>query len=162
MVGVMGGSEVSDAVEKTAGELGRRIAERGWILLNGGRDEGVMRASARGAHRAEGTVIGVLPGASEADEAVAENVTHRIFTGMGDARNVVNVLSSDVIVACRGGVGTLSEVAHAVNAGTPVVLVDWPKGHVPDQLDAGTVEHAGSARAAISTVEELLDEHTSL
>ncbi|MFP4388111.1 MAG: DNA-binding protein, partial [Desulfococcaceae bacterium] len=32
-----------------AERLGRRIAEAGWVLLNGGRNAGVMAASAKGA-----------------------------------------------------------------------------------------------------------------
>jgi hypothetical protein len=47
-----------------------------------------------------------------------------IFTGMGDARNVVNVLSSDVVIACGiEGPGTASEVALALKSGRPTVLL---------------------------------------
>ena len=49
IIGVMGGRAVSDLDYQLAYELGALVAERGWILLNGGRDAGVMRASAEGA-----------------------------------------------------------------------------------------------------------------
>src|SRR4030067_551009 len=49
IIGVMGGSRVSPDVANMAFELGALIAAQGWILLNGGRDLGVMRASAEGA-----------------------------------------------------------------------------------------------------------------
>ena len=51
VIGVMGGSKANAAVEAMARQLGRLIAERGWILPNGGRDCGVMAASAAGGDR---------------------------------------------------------------------------------------------------------------
>ena len=50
-----------------------------------------------------------------------------LFTGMGKARNVINVLSADVVVVCGGGgPGTASEAAHALNAGRPLILLEGP------------------------------------
>ena len=47
-----------------------------------------------------------------------------IVTEMGNARNNICVLSSQVIVACGlGGSGTVSEVALALKAGKEVVLL---------------------------------------
>ena len=47
-----------------------------------------------------------------------------VFTGMGEARNAINVLSSDVIIACgTEGPGTVSEIALALKAGKPVILL---------------------------------------
>ena len=48
IVGVMGGGRNNATVDEEARQLGTLIAERGWVLLNGGRDTGVMQASARG------------------------------------------------------------------------------------------------------------------
>ncbi len=43
---------------------------------------------------------------------------------MGSARNNINVMSSHVVVACGlTGSGTVSEVALALKAGKPVILV---------------------------------------
>ena len=50
IVGVMGGGRDSATVDEEARQLGALIAERGWILLNGGGNAGVMAASA---HRAK-------------------------------------------------------------------------------------------------------------
>ena len=47
---------------------------------------------------------------------------------MGDARNVINVLASRVVIAMPGGAGTISEVAHALKLGRPVVTVGFPLG----------------------------------
>lgn len=154
VVGVVGGGTVPDEVRQQARQLGRRIAERGWILLNGGRAAGVMAASARGAHEADGLVLGVLPGRGD-DEGVSGDLTAGVFTGMGDARNAINVLSSDVLVACRGGAGTLSEVALGVKAGCPVVLLSWPDEEVPAQI-ADALARATSPREAVAAAAEEL------
>lgn len=130
VIGVMGGGRVSDVALEQARELGRLIARRGWVLLNGGRDRGVMAASAAGAHEAGGLVIGILPGADR--QGAAPHLDVAIATGMGDARNVINVLSSDVVIACPGSVGTLSEVALALKNGKPVVLLGFEAGPVGD------------------------------
>jgi uncharacterized protein (TIGR00725 family) len=45
---------------------------------------------------------------------------------MGKARNVINVLSADVVVVCGGGPGTASEAAHALNTGRPLILLAVP------------------------------------
>jgi uncharacterized protein (TIGR00725 family) len=127
VIGVMGSGAVLDRrAEEDAYLLGRLIAEQGWALLNGGRPCGVMDATARGAHDAGGLVVGVLP---DEDASVATpHLDIAIVTGMRDARNYVNALSSQVVVALPGKAGTLSEVALALNAGRTVVAVGWDVG----------------------------------
>ena len=39
-----------------------------------------------------------------------------IATGLGQGRNLINVLSSHVIIACGNGTGTASEIAFALKA----------------------------------------------
>jgi uncharacterized protein (TIGR00725 family) len=121
IIGVMGGAVISDLDYQLAYELGALIAERGWILLNGGRDAGVMRASAEGAKSRGGTTIGVLPTASKEDANPFIDIP--IVTNLADARNLINVLTSDVVVACPGSAGTLSEVALALKNGKTVFLL---------------------------------------
>ena len=126
VVGVMGGGGGTPELLATASELGRLIAENGWVLLNGGRDTGVMDASARGAHEAGGLTVGILPGDDRSEASVHLDVA--VVTGMGSARNNINVLSSDIVVACSGGAGTLSEIALALKAGRPVVVLGFDVG----------------------------------
>lgn len=121
VVGVMGGSKVSARVEETALELGALIARRGWVLLNGGRNKGVMAASARGAKEGGGTVIGILPDRST--KQATPDLDVAVVTGLGDGRNLINVLSSDVVIACAGALGTLSEITLALKNGKHVVLL---------------------------------------
>jgi uncharacterized protein (TIGR00725 family) len=130
VVGVMGAGEgASTEAVALAEELGERISARGWVLLTGGRPVGVMAAASRGAARVEGhLVVGVLPdeGHGEERQQTAE-LDLAVFTGMGKARNVINVLSADVVVICGGGgPGTASEAAHALNAGRPLILLAVP------------------------------------
>ena len=104
-----------------AEEVGRLVAERGWIALCGGRNSGVMAACARGASAAGGIVIGILPGANRAD--AAPHLTVALPTGLGEARNAVLVTASDAVIACGISPGTASEIALAVQARKPTVLV---------------------------------------
>ena len=60
VIGVMGGTVADETTTKNALELGRAIAENGWVLLSGGRQTGVMQASVTGAHEAGGLTVGVL------------------------------------------------------------------------------------------------------
>ncbi|HYL05164.1 MAG TPA: TIGR00725 family protein [Thermoanaerobaculia bacterium] len=121
IVGVMGGGAADAATCELARELGRRLAREGALLLCGGRG-GVMTAAARGAHEAGGRVIGVLPYAP-GEGGPNPYVDCALYTGLGDGRNYVNARSSDVLIALRGGPGTLSEIALAWKLGVPVVLL---------------------------------------
>ncbi len=122
VVGVMGGGSASAEVVDAAYRLGTLIARQGWVLLNGGRVAGVMDASARGARAEQGLTVGILPGRDL--EGMSDAIDIPIVTGMGDGRNSINVLSSDVVIACAGGAGTLSEVALALKSGRDVILLD--------------------------------------
>jgi uncharacterized protein (TIGR00725 family) len=98
-VGVMGPAAAGRAIEDEAFELGRLIAGEGCVLSTGGRACGVMDAASRGARTVAGSVtVGILPGGSGSSD-VSDGVDIAIFTAMGDARNAINVQTSDVIVA---------------------------------------------------------------
>jgi uncharacterized protein (TIGR00725 family) len=126
VVGVMGGSLADEKTLTLARDMGRSIAEAGWVLLSGGRASGVMQASVKGAHDAGGLTVGVLFDTDR--NAAAAGLDIVIPTGMGSARNIINILASDVVVACKGSGGTLSEIALALRAGRPVVLLDFDPG----------------------------------
>jgi uncharacterized protein (TIGR00725 family) len=122
VVGIMGAARPGQGSLEAARRMGRLVAERGWIVLTGGRPAGVMDAACAGAKEVAGSLtLGILPSAGG---EVSDALDLAVFTGMGDARNAINVLSSDVVVACGvEGPGTTSEVALALKAGKPVVLV---------------------------------------
>jgi uncharacterized protein (TIGR00725 family) len=149
VVGVMGGSESDIETTQIAFELGKRIAESGWVLLNGGRDSGVMAASARGAKSAGGWVVGILPDSHTRD--ASPDVDLAIATGLGHARNTVNVLSCDVVIACLGGAGTLSEVAFAAINGKRTILLNFDPGpSLREFFDSGLVTSAKTVDDAIA------------
>lgn len=155
VIGVMGGALADEATLVHARELGRLIAGEGWVLLNGGRDAGVMAASAAGAHEAGGLVVGVLP--DDNLLGIAAGVDIPILTGMGDARNVINVLSSRVVVALPGGAGTVSEIAHALKLGRPVVLLGMPDGGLfAAERARGRLVDAATPTDAVSHIRRFL------
>ncbi|MFL5449630.1 MAG: hypothetical protein ACJ8AX_13860, partial [Gemmatimonadales bacterium] len=122
VIGVMGASEASSQSLASARELGTLLARRGWIVLTGGRPEGVMAAASAGAKQVPGSLtLGILPGTAG---GTGPDVDIAVFTGMGEARNMINVLTSDVVIACGvEGAGTVSEVALALKAEKPVILL---------------------------------------
>src|SRR5512138_1256253 len=122
VVGVMGPAKARRKDVENARTLGELIARREWVLLTGGRDVGVMHAANQGAKKVPRSLtVGVLPSTRD---KISKYVDIAIVTEMGNARNNVCVLSSQVIVACGlGGSGTVSEVALALKAGKEVVLL---------------------------------------
>ena len=121
IIGIMGADQASSGSLAAARELGALVAERGWIVLTGGRPAGVMAAACAGAKQVRNSLtLGILPGA----DGAGSDVDIAVFTAMGDARNTINVLTSDVVVACGvEGPGTASEISLAVKAGKPVILL---------------------------------------
>lgn len=122
VIAVIGtGSDIEPAVSHGR-QLGKLVAENGWVLITGGRDAGVMRAANEGAKSVtDSLTIGILP---NQDAIVSPEVDVAIVTGTGNARNNIIVLSADVVIACGvDGAGTASEVALALKNRKQVVLV---------------------------------------
>jgi uncharacterized protein (TIGR00725 family) len=122
-IGVMGPVDADKDIYEKAYKTGRLAAERGGIIVCGGRG-GAMEAVSRGASEAGGVVVGILPGESESE--ANPYVTIPIVTGMSHARNAINIWTSQVVIAIGGSFGTLSEIALALKCGRPVVaLGSW-------------------------------------
>jgi uncharacterized protein (TIGR00725 family) len=107
--------------EERAEEVGRRLAERGCVVVTGGRGE-VMAAAARGAKAAGGTTIGILPGETRA--GANRWIDYVVVTGIGHARNLAVVASGDAVIAVGGAWGTLAEIGFARVLGRPVVILE--------------------------------------
>src|SRR5215467_9625215 len=142
------GSGKATTHEHLAYTLGKLVAEHGYTLLTGG-GAGVMAVASRGAAEAGGLVIGVLPHDRPTGNYPNPFVHIPIFTGMGDARNAINVNSSDVVICLSGGAGTLSEVALALKRGKHVVVVDWPGLILPPDCPDELVHRASDAHEAM-------------
>lgn len=155
VIGVMGGAGADREACRLAYRLGRMVAVGGDVLLCGGRPEGVMEHAARGARDGGGLTLGILPG-NDPDQA-STSIDLAVATGMGNARNAINVLSSDAVVACAGGTGTISEVALALKSGKLVVALGFDPGSCfASWIDRG-LHLAGSAEEAYRLVSEHLD-----
>lgn len=123
----MGGAQfVTDDEENYAYQIGKMIALEGWVLLNGGRSSGVMEATAKGAWENGGITVGVLP--ADNTNSASKYIDIPIVTGMGLARNVINILSSDIVIALPGRAGTISEIALALNHDKRVILFRFEVG----------------------------------
>ncbi len=146
IIGVMGPGGASEADKQAAESLGEQIALNDWILLTGGRPSGVMHAASRGAKSAGGLTVGILPG--EDPSEASRYVDIPVCTGMGSARNNINVLTSSVVVACGSGAGTLSEIMLAIKAGRPLILLN------PSPAVARCAESLGPADAVCDSAEE--------
>ncbi len=159
VIGVMGGAACDPETAALARELGVLIGRSGWVLLNGGRPTGVMAAVTAGAREGGGLTVGVL--FDDDREGAADGLDIVIPTGMGAARNVINVLASDVVIACAGSGGTLSEVALALRLGRPVVLLRFDPGDGFLALAGGAAgrwRHAATPAEAVAHARGFLAE----
>jgi uncharacterized protein (TIGR00725 family) len=115
---------------RSAYQLGRLIAREGWVLVTGGRAAGVMDSVNKGAvsareagegNSANCVTIGILP--SQDTSGLSDAVDIPIITGMGSARNNINALTGDVMIACGIGLGTASEISLALKSGKRVICL---------------------------------------
>jgi uncharacterized protein (TIGR00725 family) len=141
-IGVIGGRSAPRPILKMAEEVGLAVARKGAVIICGGMG-GVMEAACKGAKKAGGTTIGILPAASP--DKANPYVDISIATDMGVARNAVIIHSCDGVIAVGGQYGTLSEMAFALQKGIPIVSL---KSWVPDE----SVQSAGSAEEAVKII----------
>ena len=127
-----------------AEEVGELLAARGCVVVCGGLGE-VMEAVARGAKKAGGTTVGVLPGESPKD--ANRWIDYAVAKGTGHARNLA-------VVAVGGRWGTAAEVSYARLLGRPVVVL----GPGPP-VDGEGVEHADTPADAVERALELAGAH---
>lgn len=129
---------------KLARELGTAIAERGWRLVYGGGDIGLMGEVAHAALAAGGPVTGVIPRKLVGRELALREVDELLVTESMRERQRLMDERSDAFVALPGGLGTLTELLEILTLrqlgyhDRPVVLLD-PDGFwqpLRDMLDA--------------------------
>jgi len=136
-VGVIGGRQCNDAVERISIDLGQKLTKVAEILISGGLS-GTMKAVCQGFKSGGGTTIGILPGYDKKDANKFVDIV--IPTGLGLARNVLVVKSADVVIALPGTAGTLSEIAYCLQFNIPVIsLNSWD---IPGVIKVSTVDQA--------------------
>ena len=156
IIAVFGAGNVGegDREWQAAVSIGRELAQQGVIVLTGGLG-GVMTAASKGAKENGGTTVGILPGTRTTTPA-NPYVDIAIYTGMGEARNVINVKSCDAAIAIGGEYGTLSEIAMSLKSGCPIIFLQSWSLTAPDkkmqdwQVAGNPAEAAEKAMRAIS------------
>jgi uncharacterized protein (TIGR00730 family) len=154
-----------------AAELGSAIAKRGWVLVYGGSNVGLMGACADAALRAGGRVEGVI---LDSFSRVAHQGLHALDV-VGDMRSRKAGLArrGDAFVALPGGFGTLEEVSEILVErqlrfhAKPLVLLNADGFWDPllalfarmTEAELLAPEHAGVIRvvASVSGVLEAID-----
>lgn len=136
-IGVIGGSKADEKSRQIAFRIGQLIAEKGAILICGGLS-GVMEAASRGAKRAGGLTMGILPGNSPSD--ANRYIDIAVATGLGYGRNSLVAMNSDVLIAVDGQYGTLTEIAYGCIYGKKIVGIGtW---NVEGVIEAKSAEGA--------------------
>jgi len=98
-----------------AEKLGRAIADKGLILVNGGGKTGVMGAVNKGGRAADGKILGVIHSMwigeaqyTELDELIVADGGYGLH-----ARKEGLGINSDALIALPGGTGTFEELLEA-------------------------------------------------
>jgi uncharacterized protein (TIGR00730 family) len=108
----------SNDVDPTYMDLARRlgvaIARRGWRLVYGGGNVGLMGQVASSAHGAGGKVLGVMPNFLLAIEGTHPEVEHRLVETMHE-RKLIMLEEADAFVVLPGGIGTLEEAVETLS-----------------------------------------------
>lgn len=122
-IAVIGAGKCDEQTYALAEQVGSELARRGATVVCGGLG-GVMEAVCKGAKKAGGRTLGILPGTNHREANPFVDIP--IVTGLGEARNSIVVRSGRAVIAIGGEYGTLSEIAFALKFGIPVIgLGTW-------------------------------------
>lgn len=89
--------------------LGTLLARRGWRLVYGAGDIGLMGRAARAAQAAGGQTFGVIPTHLLGLEVGKRDLSTLVITETMHERKKVMVMNADAVVVLPGGAGTLDE-----------------------------------------------------
>lgn len=154
-IGVIGAATVDESTHRLAREVGQGLGRAGAVLVCGGLG-GVMQAASQGAREAGGVVMGILPGNDR--RAGNEFLSLAVVTGMGEARNVLVVRSSQAVIAIGGAYGTLSEIAFCLKIGVPVIgLSTWRLEHDGGLPEPDPIRRVATAEQAVQKALELAE-----
>ena len=89
--------------------LGRGIADRGWRLVYGAGDVGLMGTIARATQSAGGDTFGVIPTHLVRAEVGKTDLTRYVVTENMHERKKVMFMNCDAVVVMPGGAGSMDE-----------------------------------------------------
>ena len=97
---------------RAAEEVGRSMVARGWGLVYGGGNVGMMGSLAKAVKAAGGHVVGVIPDFMEQRELAYHESDELITVGSMRERKRVMEERASAFLALAGGIGTLEELAE--------------------------------------------------
>ncbi|WP_083194774.1 TIGR00730 family Rossman fold protein [Pararhodobacter sp. CCB-MM2] len=118
------------AMMQVAADTGALLARRGWRLVYGAGDVGLMGETARAVQEAGGRTFGVIPTHLIHGEVARASLDALVITETMHERKKVMFANSHAAVVLPGGAGTLDEFFEVVTwaqiglHAKPVILVD--------------------------------------
>ncbi len=125
VISIIGGSEIDTQTRENVVQLGKLLAQNNFAIACGGLG-GTMEAVCKGAKEANGLTIGIIPGENKA--LANKYVDIVIPVPFSHGRNLIVVLTGDLIVAVGGMAGTLSELSFSWIYGKPIIALTNTKG----------------------------------
>jgi uncharacterized protein (TIGR00730 family) len=163
-VGLFCGSRLgADPAHAAAAEqLGREIGRRGWRLVYGGGEVGLMGTTARSAMAAGAEVLGIIPQRLLDREVGKRDISELRVTATMFERKEQLIQASDAFAVLPGGLGTLDEILDAVTLrqlgyhAKPILLIDLGGYWQPSRAVFERFVAAGFADASATRLYELV------
>lgn len=104
-------NEINEIYIEAVENLGKEIAERGHSLVFGAGGNGLMGAAARGVHKANGNITGIIPSffRDENIEKIFNECDELIYTETMAQRKTKMEDLADAFIIVPGGIGTFEE-----------------------------------------------------
>ncbi|MER5172168.1 TIGR00730 family Rossman fold protein [Thioclava kandeliae] len=119
-----------ESYAEAATKTGEMLAKRGWRLVYGAGDVGLMVTVARAAQEVGGATFGVIPEHLFSREVGKRDLTTYIVTETMHERKKVMFMNSDAIVLLPGGAGSLDEIFEVLTwrqiglHGKPILILN--------------------------------------
>ena len=121
IIGIRGPINAKEQDLINAYQIGKFCAENNYATLTGGLKHGIMNEALKGAKENGGLTIGIMP--TDDKSQYSEYVDIPIVTTMKAGRNYIEVLTSDIIIACGISAGTSSEISLAIKPKKKIILI---------------------------------------
>lgn len=105
---------IDEIYKQDAQKLGEVIGKRGWQLVFGGTNRGLMRIVGNATMSAGGKTLGIIPACLQKRGIAAQWVTTQIVTPDMKERKALMRSHADAFVALPGGWGTLEEIIEVI------------------------------------------------
>ena len=147
---------------QAAGQLGRLIGQRGFSLVFGGGNVGLMGEVARAARDNGAPVLGVLPKFLQQLELPMKTGSELIVVPDMQQRKTIMLQRSDAFIVLPGGLGTLDEVFEVLSTAQlkvhrkPIVFVGSEKFFAPLEALLAHIVREGFALRSIDNLYKIV------